>query len=72
MSSHDLRVDLAALTFADSSLMLDLAVVAQGLRRGGRTMRLRGAQPQVARVIATVGLDRQPGVIVEQPFPAVA
>lgn len=59
-------VDLTELTFADSSLILDLAIVARRLRRTGRVMRLRDPQPQVLRVIEVVGLNRLPGVAVEE------
>ena len=62
----DVVVDLTGLTFADSSLILDLAIVARRLRRTGRVMRLRDAQPQVLRVIEVVGLNRLPGVAVEE------
>ncbi len=64
-SKSDVVVDLAGLTFADSSLILDLAIVARRLRRTGRVMRLRDPQPQVLRVIEVVGLHRLPGVAVE-------
>ena len=59
-------VDLSELTYADSSLILDLAIVARRLRRTGRQMRLRDPQPQVLRVIEVVGLHRRPGVVVEE------
>ena len=54
----DVVVDLRELTFADSSLMLDLAMVARRLRMAGRRLHLRNAQPQIWRVIEIVG--RQP------------
>ena len=60
------------LTFADSSFMLDVAIVARRLRRTGRLMLVRNPQPQVWRVIEIVGLHRLPGVIVEGPAPALA
>lgn len=41
----DVVVDLAELAFADPSLMLDLAMIARRLRKGGRKLTLRGAQP---------------------------
>jgi anti-anti-sigma regulatory factor len=63
----DVIVDLSELTFADSSLMVDLAIVARRLRMAGRRLHLRRAQPQVWRVIETVGLHRLPGVVVDQP-----
>jgi anti-anti-sigma regulatory factor len=60
--SGDLMVDLTDLVFADSSLIVDLAILAQRLRAGGRRLRLRDAQPQIERLIQLVGLDLQPGV----------
>jgi anti-anti-sigma regulatory factor len=65
-------VDLSQLSFADTSLMLDLAMVARRLRRHGRAMRIREPQPQVWHMIETVGLHRLPGVSVEGPTPALA
>jgi anti-anti-sigma factor len=65
-SKSDVVVDLTELTFADSSLILDLAIVARRLRRTGRIMLLRDPQPQVMRVIGVVGLNRLPGVAVEE------
>jgi anti-anti-sigma regulatory factor len=55
-------VDLADLRFADPSLMIDLACLAQRLRAHGRTMLLRDPQPHVRRMIELVGLDRLPAV----------
>ena len=48
-SPKDVVVDLSELGFADPSLMIDLAMVAQRLRMRGRGMRLRGAQPHIRR-----------------------
>ena len=62
----DVVVDLRELTFADSSLMLDLAMVARRLRIAGRRLHLRDAQPQVWRVIEIVGVNRLPGVVAER------
>lgn len=62
LSPVDLVVDLSQLTFADGSLIVDLATVAGCLRRKGRRLLLRGAPPHVRRLIVTVGLHRQPGV----------
>jgi anti-anti-sigma regulatory factor len=62
----DVIVDLRDLTFADSSLMLDLAMVATRLRKAGRRLHLRNAQPQVWRVIEVVGVHRLPGVVAER------
>jgi anti-anti-sigma factor len=64
-SAHDVVVDLSELSFADSSLMLDLAALARRLRMGGGTVLLRSPQPHVARLIELVGLDRLPGVVLE-------
>jgi anti-anti-sigma factor len=64
-ASRDVCVDLSQLRFADPSLMLDLAVLAQRLRSAGLRVRLRGAQPQIMRLIELVGLDRQPAVALE-------
>jgi len=61
----DVVVDLRELTFADSSLMLDLAIVARRLRIAGRRLHLRDAQPQVWRVIEIVGVNRLPGVVAD-------
>jgi anti-anti-sigma factor len=63
-ASRDVVVDLAELSFADSSLMLDLAVLSRRLRLRGRRLRLRGAQPQVQRLIELMGLDRLPAIAV--------
>lgn len=63
----DLTVDLSDLGFADTSLMLDLMMVAARLRQAGRGMRLHGAQPQIQRLIELVGLHRLPGVVVVAP-----
>jgi anti-anti-sigma factor len=62
---RDVVVDLRGLRFADSSLMVDLAVLARRLRLNGRNLRLRGAQPQVQRLIEIMGLDRLPAVALE-------
>jgi len=68
----DVVVDLRDLTFADSSLMLDLAMVARRLRIAGRRLHLRNAQPQVWRVIEIVGVHRLPGVVLDDHTPALA
>jgi anti-anti-sigma factor len=66
-ATKDVCVDLSGLRFADPSLMVDLAVLAQRLRAEGRLVRLRGPQPQVRRLIELIGLDRQPAVAVDAP-----
>lgn len=68
----DLVVDLSSLSFADASLMLDLAMVARRLRKAGRAMHLRGAAPQIRTLIELVGLHRLQGVSVDGPAPAPA
>jgi anti-anti-sigma regulatory factor len=55
-------VDLCELGFADTSLMLDLAMLARRLRHHGRAILLRGAQPQIATLIELTGLHRLDGV----------
>ncbi len=61
----DLVVDFTSLSFADASLMVDLAMVARRLRKAGRAMHLQGATPQIHTLIELVGLHRLPGVSVE-------
>jgi len=61
-SGHDVDVDLRGLSFADSSLMLDLAVLARRLRAQGRALRLNGPQPHIRKLIELMGLDRLPAV----------
>jgi anti-anti-sigma regulatory factor len=68
----DVVVDLTELTFADPSLMLDLAMLARRLRARGRALLLRGAQPQIRTLIEIVGLHRLEGVRLEGPSPALA
>ena len=63
-------VDLSDLHFADASVMIDLACLAQRLRAQGRTLWLSGAQPNVRTLIETVGLDRQPAVRLDGTQPA--
>ena len=64
---EDVTVDLSELWFADSSLMLDLAMLARRLRLAGRRLVLRGAQPDIQKLIQFVGIDRLPGVLVASP-----
>jgi anti-anti-sigma factor len=64
-ATRDVVVDLSELRFADVSLMVDLAVLAQRLRARGSTMLIRGPQPHIHRLIEAVGLDRQPAVWIE-------
>jgi anti-anti-sigma regulatory factor len=55
-------VDLSELDFADSSLMFDLAILAQRLRTRGRALQIRDPQPQIVRLIELIGLNHQPGI----------
>lgn len=58
----DVQVDMRQLTFADSSLMVDLAILARRLRAQGRALRIDGPQPHIRRLIELMGLDRLPAV----------
>jgi anti-anti-sigma regulatory factor len=60
-------VDLSELHFADSSLMIDLACLAQRLRAHGMTLSLRHPQPHIRTLIELVGLHRLPSVLVIAP-----
>src|ERR1700750_2763867 len=51
----DVVVDLSELAFADSSVMLDLAVLARRLRARGREILVSGAQPQVLSAVQQGG-----------------
>ena len=55
-------VDLSELRFADPSLMIDLACLAQRLRAHERVLWLTGPQPHIRTLIETVGLHRLPAV----------
>ena len=61
-ATRDVIVDLSELHFADASVMIDLACLAQRLRAQGRTLWLSGAQPNIRRLIEAVGLHRLPAV----------
>lgn len=64
-AKRDVCVDVSELAFADSSLVVDLAVLAQRLRADGRRLMVRGAQPHIRKLIEMVGLHRMPSVAVE-------
>ena len=68
-ATRDVIVDLSGLRFADSSLMIDLACLAQRLRAQGVTLWLTHPQPHIRTLIETVGLHRLPAVRVG-PQPA--
>ena len=69
-STRDVIVDLSDLRFADPTLMLDLAVLAQRLRAQGRVLWLNGASPNVRTLIEAMGLHRLPAVRLDGPRPA--
>jgi anti-anti-sigma factor len=69
-ATRDVIVDLSELHFADSSVIVDLACLAQRLRAQGRTLWLAGAQPHIRRLIENVGLNRLPAVRLDGPLPA--
>ncbi len=71
-AQSDVVVDLRDLDFADTSLMVDLAMLSNRLRRRERKLLLRGAQPHVMHLIEMVGLHRLPGVVVDGPVAAAA
>jgi anti-anti-sigma regulatory factor len=69
-ATRDVIVELSELRFADPSLMIDLACLAQRLRAQGRTLWLNGAQPNVRTLIEAMGLHRLPAVRLDGPLPA--
>ncbi|MEA2312501.1 MAG: hypothetical protein QOE28_2469 [Solirubrobacteraceae bacterium] len=71
-ATRDVIVDLSGLRFADSSVMVDLAILAQRLRAQELTLWLAGAQPNIRRLIETVGLHRLASVRVSGPAPALS
>jgi anti-anti-sigma regulatory factor len=68
----DVVVDLAELSWADASLMLDFVMLARRMRAQGRVLTLRDPQPQIAALLQVVGLDRLPAVRIEHPVPLPA
>ena len=69
-ATRDVIVDLSELRFADSSVIVDLACLAQRLRAQDRTLWLAGAQPLIRKLIELVWLDRLPAVRLAGPVPA--
>jgi anti-anti-sigma factor len=69
-ATRDVIVDLSELRFADLSLMVDLACLAQRLRAQGRTLWLSGARPEIRRLIEAVGLHHLPAVRLAGAQPA--
>jgi anti-anti-sigma regulatory factor len=66
---YDVTVDLSELRFADPSLMIDLACLAQRLRAHGSTLSLRHPQPHIRQLIEMVGLHRLPSVLLIAAVP---
>jgi anti-anti-sigma regulatory factor len=66
-ATRDVIVDLSELHYADPSLMIDLACLAQRLRAQGRVLWLNGAQTNIRTLIETVGLHRLPAVQLDGP-----
>jgi anti-anti-sigma regulatory factor len=64
-ANGDVTVDLSELVFADTSLMIDLAMLSRRLRLRGRAILLHGPQPQILTLIEMFGLHRLPGVRLE-------
>jgi anti-anti-sigma regulatory factor len=77
-AQSDVTVDLRDLVFADTTLMIDLAMLSNRLRRRGRALLLQAPQPQIMSLIELVGLHRLPGVqllgspLAPAPAPALA
>ena len=71
-ATRDVIVGLTELHYADLSLMVDLACLAQRLRAHERELWISGAQPNVRTLIETVGLHRLPAVRLAGVAPAVA
>jgi anti-anti-sigma factor len=69
-ATRDVIVDLSELTFADSSVIVDLACLAQRLRARGVTLWLAHPQPNIRTLIETVGLHRLPAVRIDAAKPA--
>jgi anti-anti-sigma regulatory factor len=69
-ATRDVIVDLSGLTFADPSLMIDLACLAQRLRARGVVLWLAHPQPNIRTLIETVGLHRLPAVRIDGAKPA--
>ena len=65
-TQSDVQVDLSELRFADTSLVLDLMMVARRLRQRGCAMALHDPQPQIWRLIELTGLNRLPSVHIAQ------
>jgi ABC-type transporter Mla MlaB component len=68
----DVVVELAELSWADASLMVDFAMLARRLRAHDRALTLRHPQPQIAALMELVGLPKLPGVQVERTAVPVA
>lgn len=60
-----MTVDLRQLAFTDTSLMVDLAMLSNRVRRRDGQLRLLGPKPQIMSMIEEVGLHRLPGVRID-------
>jgi anti-anti-sigma regulatory factor len=69
-AKSDVIVEMAELNWADTSVMLDLMILARRLRMQGHTLSLRDAQPQIMALLELVGLDRTPSIRIEHSAPA--
>ncbi len=69
-ATRDVIVDMSDLRFADPSVMIDLACLAQRLRASGQSISLLHPQPHIRKLIELVGLDRLPSVLVVAPASA--
>ena len=71
-ATRDVIVDMSELRFADPSLMIDLACLAQRLRAHGMSLSLNHPQPHIRTLIELVGLHRLPSVRLVMPHVAGA
>jgi anti-anti-sigma factor len=66
-AGRPVAVDLGDLSFADSSFVVDLAMLARRLRLGGGELELLGARPTIRRLIEMAGLHHMPNLRVDWP-----
>lgn len=71
-SERDVTVNLRELSFADPSVMLDLAALAKRLRARGRMLRLHEPQPHILALIELTGLHRLSGVALKSSASALS
>jgi anti-anti-sigma factor len=60
-------LDLSGVVFLDIGGIRTLVGGTEPCRRGGGQVRLRGAQPQVARLLHMYGVGHEPGLLMEAP-----